>query len=77
MLPAGDELPGCYTGQVSRAPGNSAVVQSQSVGNAQAPAPQISIPDGAVVSVNIQTYVCRNGECLTLAPKFEEGEHSH
>jgi hypothetical protein len=32
---------------------------------------------GSVISVSTSTYVCRNGQCLALAPKFVEEEHEH
>ena len=30
---------------------------------------------GSVISVSTSTSVCRNGQCLALAPKFVEEEH--
>ena len=71
---AGDEVPGCYTGEIARDP--AAVGRS---GQPQlvlaADSPLNSRPAGSVISVSVSTYTCRNGECLAFTPKYVHEEH--
>ncbi|KAK9828510.1 hypothetical protein WJX72_000469 [[Myrmecia] bisecta] len=63
----GEETPGCYIRSRSEVDG---LVSAASVGT----------PTGDVIveAVTKATYVCKNGECLAFAPKYNpEGEHAH
>lgn len=65
--PSGDELPGCYTGQVSRS--MTASAPSVAISSIALP-PAAPRPSGSVVTVARTVYRCGNGECLRLAPKY-------
>ena len=69
---AGNEVPGCYTGDVTRNP--EAVGMAASPPTLSADSPLMIRPESSVVSVAISTYTCRNGECLKYAPKFVHEE---
>lgn len=62
----GNELPGCYTGQVSMTTASAPSVAISSI-TVPAPAPR---PAGSIVTVSKNLYRCGNGECLRLAPKY-------
>ena len=70
---AGDEVPGCYTEDVTRNP--------EAVGMAVFPltlfadSPLMIRPEGSVISVSMSTYTCRNGKSLKYSPKYVHEEH--
>ncbi|KAK9805291.1 hypothetical protein WJX72_011476 [[Myrmecia] bisecta] len=67
----GDEVPGCYTGEVAR----SAIQMP----NAAPPSVQTQsvAPRGAITTVTKASYVCRNGECLRLSPKWSSASPAY
>jgi hypothetical protein len=67
----GDELPGCYIGAVARSN-----IQLRNAGPPSVQTQSIA-PTGAITTVTKATYVCRNGECLRLSPKWESASPAY
>lgn len=67
---AGDEQPGCYTGEVARTEATTERIKARSQARRNA-GKLAERPEGAIVSVSRATFQCVNGYCGAAAPRLQ------